>query len=77
MLLLRRKEGQWVEVECDNKILRIRFINIKDGKLEVAFDDNERNFSIKRPEAQGLISSQTLKPVNNGNSFRVIFEKQN
>ena len=54
MLILRRKEGQWVEVtHKSGETIRIRVCNIRSrypGQLDLAFDDPERNFTIQRPE---------------------------
>ncbi len=54
MLVLKRKEGQWVEVtHRSGDILRIRVCKIEPGHpghLNLAFDDAERYFAIERPE---------------------------
>lgn len=54
MLILRRKEGQWVELthKSGDKI-RVRVYNIRaryPGQLDLAFDDDAHNFKIERPE---------------------------
>lgn len=54
MLVLRRSEGQWVEIthKSGDKI-RLRVYNIRFrpfGQLDVAFDDEARNFNVERPE---------------------------
>jgi sRNA-binding carbon storage regulator CsrA len=51
VLVLKRKEGQWVEVthKSGDKI-RIRVYRIREGQADLAFDDDDRNFSIQRPE---------------------------
>ncbi len=54
MLVLRRKEGQWVEIthKSGDKV-RVRVCNIRaryPGQLDLAFDDEARNFAIQRPE---------------------------
>src|SRR5436305_15246277 len=53
MLVLKRKEGQWVEVTHKNgDKLRIRVFRIREGfpsQLDLAFDDDARNFEIQRP----------------------------
>jgi hypothetical protein len=54
MLVLKRKEGQWVEIthKTGDKI-RIRVYRIREGfpsQLDLAFDDDARNFEIQRPE---------------------------
>jgi len=56
MLVLRRKEGQWVEItHSSGDILRVRVCNIrgKPHQLDLAFDDTPRNFDIERPERGG------------------------
>jgi len=54
MLILRRKEGQWVEIKHKSgDVIRVRVYNIRTrypGQLDLAFDDDARNFSIQRPE---------------------------
>jgi hypothetical protein len=54
MLVLKRKEGQWVDVtHSSGDILRIRVCQIESGQpghLNLAFDDSARNFAIERPE---------------------------
>ena len=54
MLVLKRKEGQWVEVtHRSGDLLRVRVCQIESGRpgqLNLAFDDDARNFAIERPE---------------------------
>ena len=54
MLVLKRKEGQWVEVtHRSGDVLRIRVCKIEGGTpghLNLAFDDDARHFEIERPE---------------------------
>ena len=54
MLVLKRKEGQWVEVtHRSGDVLRIRVCKIEGGSpghLNLAFDDAARHFEIERPE---------------------------
>ena len=55
MLVLRRREGQWVEItDRAGNILRVRLTNIRlRGSFAVAdlvFDDSAKNFTIHRPE---------------------------
>ena len=54
MLVLKRKEGQWVDiVHKSGDKMRIRVYRIKEGfpsQCDMAFDDQERNFDIQRPE---------------------------
>ncbi len=54
MLVLKRKEGQWVDIiHTSGDTLRIRVYHIREGypsQLDLAFDDEDRNFEIQRPE---------------------------
>ena len=54
MLVLRRSEGQWVEVRHrSGDVLRIRVYAIdttRGGKVQMALDDEPRHFAIERPE---------------------------
>jgi hypothetical protein len=54
MLILRRKEGEWVNItHTSGDRLRIRVYNIRaryPGQVDVAFEDECRNFEIQRPE---------------------------
>lgn len=51
MLVLRRTEGQWIEVmHRSGARLRFRTYAIRDGRVLLAFDDPERNFAIQRSE---------------------------
>ena len=54
MLVCKRKEGQWVEVpRKSGDVLRIRVYRIREGNpggLDMAFDDDARNFKVVRPE---------------------------
>ena len=62
MLVLRRKEGQWVEItHRSGDTIRVRVCNIRarhPGQLDLAFDDDARNFLVQRPErgAAGLVA---------------------
>ena len=54
MLVLKRKEGQWVEIKHKSgDTLRIRVYNIRSrfpAQADLAFEDIPRNFEIQRPE---------------------------
>ena len=54
MLVLKRKEGQWVDItHTSGDVLRVRVCQIEAGNpgyLNLAFDDAARNFEIERPE---------------------------
>ena len=69
MLILRRKEGQWVEItHKSGDTIRIRVYNIRSrfpGQLDIAFDDDARNFAIQRPEratplVDSLVTDETV-----------------
>ena len=55
MLILRRREDQWVEIthrESGNSI-RVRVCNIRaryPGQVDLVLDDEAYNFVIQRPE---------------------------
>lgn len=57
MLVLRRKEGQWVEItHKSGDTIRVRVYNIltrQPGQLDLAFDDDAHNFLIQRSERAG------------------------
>jgi hypothetical protein len=61
MLLLRRKEGQWIEiVHKTGDTIRVRVYNIRSrfpGQLDMLFDDNAYNFEVRRPERAGSPAS--------------------
>ena len=54
MLVLRRDEGQWIEItHKSGDVLRFRVYNIaadSSPRVNIAFDDDARNFDIQRPE---------------------------
>lgn len=54
MLVLKRTEGQWVDViHKSGDVLRVRVYDIgaeNRGRVNLAFDDAARNFEIQRPE---------------------------
>lgn len=54
MLVLRRKDGQWIEVtHHSGDVLRFRVYDVcgdEHGRVNLAFDDPDRNFVIQRPE---------------------------
>ena len=66
MLVLKRKEGQWVEIIHKNgDKLRIRVYRIREGypsQLDLAFDDEERNFEIQRPERRPRLEAAEVAP---------------
>lgn len=56
MLVLRRTEGQWVEItHRSGDVLRFRVYDLAGdsnipARVHLAFDDVARNFEIQRPE---------------------------
>lgn len=57
MLVLKRYDGEWIEVEHvdSGDLIRIRVYDIKAGRkrqASLAFDDKPRKFNIYRPERQ-------------------------
>lgn len=54
MLILRRKEGQWLDItHRSGDVIRIRVCNIRSrypGQLDLVLDDAARNFLVHRPE---------------------------
>lgn len=56
MLVLKRKEGQWVNVRHrSGDLMRIRVYEISGGtpgRVSLAFDDDARNFDVQRPERE-------------------------
>lgn len=54
MLVLKRREGQWIEVtHRSGDVLRFRVYDIQghgEPHVNLAFDDAARNFGIERPE---------------------------
>jgi Global regulator protein family len=54
MLILRRKEGQWIDItHRSGDVIRVRVCNVRaryPGQVDLALDDDARNFVIQRPE---------------------------
>lgn len=67
MLVLKRKEGQWVEIQHrSGDLLRLRVYEIyggAPGRVNLAFEDQPRHFEIRRPERRGGGSSEETSPV--------------
>lgn len=58
MLVLKRKEGQQIEITHSGSgdVIRFRVYNIRSrfpGQLDIAFEDDARNFKVERPERVG------------------------
>lgn len=67
MLVLRRTEGQWVEVtHKSGDTLKFRVYDLSGespGRVHLAFEDAERNFEIQRPERR-------YRPAGSGPLYR-------
>lgn len=54
MLVLKRKDGEWLDIiHRSGDILRIRVYGIKGqhpGRVNLAFNDPDHHFDIQRPE---------------------------
>ena len=51
MLVLKRKEGEWIEVtHRSGDVLRFTVYDLCSGRCNLAFDDADRNFSVQRAE---------------------------
>lgn len=70
MLVLKRKEGQWVEItHRSGDTLRVRVCKIEPGHpghLNLAFDDEPRNFEIERPERRLRAASAEMTKAEVG-----------
>ena len=70
MLVLKRKDGQWVEIiHHSGDVIRVRIYDIQLGphgpcRANLAFDDSARNFEIRRPERKPLPTPPT--PIQDG-----------
>jgi hypothetical protein len=64
MLVLRRTEGQWVEVtHHSGDVLRIRVYGLcsrAPGTVHLAFDDPPRHFTIERPERRARAAGEAV-----------------
>lgn len=73
MLVLRRKSGQWIEITHGKSgdVLRVKVYDIlrsaagQTGQCNLAFDDDERNFVIQRPEWTPLAENPSLQAEMN------------
>lgn len=67
MLVLRRRDGQWLEiVHRSGDVLRLRVYDIKGDappRANLAFDDSARHFEIHRPERR-RVSRQFESPAS-------------
>lgn len=69
MLVLKRKDGQWIEVvhSKSGDLIRIRTQKIRaeagrPAQVDLVFDDDARNFAIDRPERHHPDRSATVAP---------------
>ncbi len=62
MLILRRKEGQWVEItHRSGDVIRVRVCNVRSrypGQVDLALDDAAHNFVIQRPERTARLQAE-------------------
>lgn len=62
MLILRRKEGQWVEItHKSGDVIRVRVCNVRSrypGQVDLALDDAAHNFIIQRPERTARLAAE-------------------
>lgn len=50
MLVLRRHEGQWLEVRHrSGEVLRVLVVRVGRGDVDLAFEDAPRHFAVERP----------------------------
>ncbi len=70
MLVLKRKEGQWIDItHKSGDVLRFRVYNLCSefpGRVDLAFDDAERNFEIQRPERLLRKAAEAPAPAAEG-----------
>jgi hypothetical protein len=67
MLVLRRREGQWIEIaHKSGDTIRIRLYNIRSrfpGQLDMLFDDGAHNFEVRRSERALPYTSLACEPA--------------
>lgn len=67
MLVLRRTEGQWVEVtHKSGDIMRFRVYDLghaRGGRVHLAFEDPARNFAIQRPERHAPVEAASSEQL--------------
>jgi hypothetical protein len=71
MLVLKRREGQWVDIThpASGDVFRLRIYGItagEPGRVNIAFDDPDRNFEIRRPERHAPVADPTPPPLEAG-----------
>jgi hypothetical protein len=72
MLVLKRKEGQWIEIiHRSGDVIRVRVYDIQSvtgtpSRANLAFDDSARNFEIRRPERRMTAPAAIPAPVADG-----------
>lgn len=68
MLILRRKEGQWVEItHRSGDTIRVRVCNMRarsGRQLDLAFEDDLHNFAIERPERPARATTEPLATID-------------
>lgn len=73
MLVLKRKEGQWIEIvhTASGETLRVRVYDICGdfpGRANLAFEDPNRYFEIQRPERVRRLADAQAVPSDGGGS---------
>jgi hypothetical protein len=70
MLILRRKEGQWVEItHRSGDVIRVRVCNVRaryPGQVDLALDDAAHNFVIQRPERVARVAAAATATAVSG-----------
>lgn len=66
MLVLKRKDGEWLDIRHrSGDVLRVRVYGIKGhqpGRVNLAFDDPDHHFDIQRPERPLRLAEPTTAP---------------
>ena len=69
MLVMRRKEAQWIEItHRSGDRIRVRVYNIRSrfrfpGQLDLAFDDSDHHFVIRRGERPRPKDQRVSRPA--------------
>jgi hypothetical protein len=75
MLVLKRKEGQWVDIiHRSGDVIRLRVYDIQSSsgtpsRANLAFDDSARNFEIRRPERKTIAPRPTPTVDDDANAL--------
>jgi hypothetical protein len=67
MLILRRKEGQWIEItHRSGDTIRVRVCNMRGRsgpQVNLAFEDDSHNFTIERPERTARATTEPIATI--------------